>query len=235
MSGGVDLLEVVALSLRVATASTLLILIPGVATAWLLSRRRWRGRAVLDTLVTLPLVLPPTAVGLLLLYLFSPDGPLGGPLDRWLGVRVVFTWWAATLAAGVVSFPLLVRGVRGALDEVDPRLVQMARTLGRNGWQSFRDIELPLAWRGIAAGALMAFSRALGEFGATILVAGNIPGRTQTLALGLFQRAQVGDDVGAWRLASVAVVLAVLALWVTELLVGYRERRLDDGRRESSG
>jgi molybdate transport system permease protein len=210
----------------VAAGATALLVIPGLAVAWALSRPWLRFRALVETLVSLPLVLPPTAVGLGLLMLFGRSGPLGRPLYEHLGVEVAFTWRAVVLASAVVAFPLFVRSARSAFEEVDPRLPAVARTLGRGPFRAFFQVELPLAWRGVAAGAVLAFARALGEFGATILVAGNIPGRTQTLALALFQRVQVGRDREALGLAVLSVLLAGGALVLSEALVRRRDRTL---------
>jgi molybdate transport system permease protein len=210
----------------VAAGATALLVIPGLAVAWALSRPWLRLRALVETLVSLPLVLPPTAVGLGLLMLFGRSGPLGRPLYEHLGIEVAFTWRAVVLASAVVAFPLFVRSARSAFEEVDPRLPAVARTLGRGPFRAFLQVELPLAWRGVAAGAVLAFARALGEFGATILVAGNIPGQTQTLALALFQRVQVGRDREALGLAVISVLLAAGALVLSEALVRRRERTL---------
>jgi molybdate transport system permease protein len=177
--------------------------------------------------VTLPLVLPPTAVGLVLLLTLGPGGPVGGLIRRWLGVEIAFTWKAVVVAGAVVGLPLLVRSARASFEELDPTLVGVARTLGQSPWGAFRRIELPLAWRGVLAGAVLCFARALGEFGATVLLAGNIPGRTQTLALAIFQRVQTGREREALALAGVAAALAFLALLVTEILTRRRERSLD--------
>lgn len=232
MSGGVG--PVVVFTLQVAAAATALLLVPGIALAWLLARSpgseaRWRGRLIVETLVSLPLVLPPTAVGLGLLLLFGRDGPLGGWLYRIFGWEVVFTRAAVVLACAVMALPLLVRSARSALEEVDPRLVGVARTLGRSPLAAFLEVHLPLAWRGVLAGVVLAFTRALGEFGATILVAGNIPGRTQTLALALFQEIQMGRDAAALRLAGISALLAFVSLLVTERLAGRRRRSLEEG------
>jgi len=210
----------------VAAGATALLVIPGLAVAWVLARPWLRLRALVETLVSLPLVLPPTAVGLGLLTLFGRSGPLGRPLYEHLGIEIAFTWRAVVLASAVVAFPLFVRSARSAFEEVDPRLPAVARTLGRGPFRAFYQVELPLAWRGVAAGAVLAFARALGEFGATILVAGNIPGRTQTLALALFQRVQVGRDREALGLAVISVLLAAAALVLSEALVRRRDRTL---------
>jgi len=194
------------LTIAAATASTVLIAIPGIAAGFALARYRGRYMAVLETVLSLPLVLPPTAVGLLLLQALR------------IAPSIVFTFRAVVIATAVMSFPLLVRSARTAFEEVDPRLLQVARTLGASRLRAFTAVALPLARRGVLAGLILAFSRALGEFGATILVAGNIPGETQTLALAIFQRTQAGDDAGAMRLVAITVALAFVAIWSTELL-----------------
>jgi molybdate transport system permease protein len=210
----------------VAALSTLLILPFGVAAAFALARYQGPGKGALETALSLPLVLPPTAVGLLLLELLSRGAPLGRFLAG-LGIEVVFTWKAVLVAAAVMSFPLLVRSSRTAFEEVDPRLVGMARTLGCGPVAAFFRVSLPLAWRGVLAGTVLAFSRALGEFGATIMIAGNIPGRTQTLALAIFHDSQIGRDDRALVLAGVTVVLAFGALWLTEWITRRRARRAE--------
>lgn len=211
-------LVALALSLRVALVATLAILPPGIALGWVLARRRVPGKAVIETLTALPLVLPPTAVGYLLLRLLARDGPLG---ERALGLNLdlLFTWKGAVLAAAVMSLPLVVRTARVAFEEVDPRLEGMARTLGLGPARTFRRVTLPLARRGLAAAAVLGFSRALGEFGATVIVAGNIPGQTQTLALAIFSDMQLGHDAEAMNLVGVTVVLAFVALWTVEALL----------------
>jgi molybdate transport system permease protein len=216
----------VLLTLEVAGLATLAILPLGVAVALLLARYRGPGKSVLENLLSLPLVLPPTAVGLLLLELMSRRAPVGA----WLaarGIEVVFTWKAVVLATAVMAFPLLVRSARTAFEEVDPRLVGLARTLGCSPAAAFFRVTLPLAWRGVLAGAMLAFSRALGEFGATVMVAGNIPGKTQTLALAIFHQSQIGRDDRAAVLAGVTAGLAFVALWATEWLARRRSRRVD--------
>jgi molybdate transport system permease protein len=217
---------IVFFTLRMAATSTLAILVPGVLMAWALSRRGWPGRTLVETVVSLPLVLPPTAVGLGLLLLLGRGGPAGAWLSSSLGLEVAFTWRGVVVASAVMAFPLLVRTARAALEGVDPQLVGLARTLGRGPVGAFAEVQLPLAWRGILAGTVLAFSRALGEFGATILVAGNIPGRTQTLALALFQRLQVGREREALVLAGIAALLAFVALFLVEWLTQRRERAL---------
>jgi molybdate transport system permease protein len=210
----------------VAALSTLVILPPGVAAAFALARYRGPGKGALETLLSLPLVLPPTAVGLLLLELLARRAPLGRFLAA-NGIEVVFTWKAVLIATAVMSFPLLVRSARTAFEEVDPRLVGIARTLGCGPLAAFFRVSLPLAGRGILAGAVLAFCRALGEFGATIMVAGNIPGKTQTLALAIFHDSQIGRDDRALVLAGVTVILAFVALWFTEWITRRRGRRAE--------
>jgi molybdate transport system permease protein len=202
----------------VSALSTLLILPPGLAVAWLLARHHWPGKSIVETLISLPLVLPPVATGLLLLKLFGRRGPIGGWLHQHWDLDVVFTWRAVLLALGVMSFPLLVRSTRVAFEQVNPRLEQIARTLGAGNLRVLWTITLPLALRGILGGMVLAFARALGEFGATILVAGNIPGRTSTLSLAIFQSVQLGDDQHAFRLLGVSVALAFGAVWISEVL-----------------
>ncbi|HEY2797289.1 MAG TPA: molybdate ABC transporter permease subunit [Thermoanaerobaculia bacterium] len=220
--------SILLLTLRVAVVSTLVILPVAVGVAWLLARRAGPGRTFAETILSLPLVLPPTAVGLLLLEALRRSGPLGRLLDR-VGIELLFTWKAVVLATAVMSFPLLVRPVRAAFEEVDPRLLAMARSLGSTPFEAFRKVALPLSWRGILAGTLLAFSRALGEFGATILIAGNIPGRTQTLALAIFQRTQIGEDDSALRLVGVTVVLAFVTVWTTEVITRRKAARTREG------
>jgi molybdate transport system permease protein len=209
-------IDIVSLTLRTAALATLLILPIGIAAGWLLARRTWRGKSLVETLVVLPLVMPPVATGLILLTLFGRRGVFGA-LD------VVFTWRAVVLAMMVMSFPLLVRAARVAFEEVDPRYEQIARTLGASEWRVFRSITLPLAGRGIAGGTLLAFARAVGEFGATILVAGSIPGHTTTLAVAIYNNVQLGRDDEAFRLLGVSVVIAFLAVYLAEVFV--RRRR----------
>ena len=208
----------------VSALSTLCILPVGLPLAWTLARRQWPGKSVVETLVNLPLVLPPVATGLILLKLFGRRGPIGAFLHETLGLSVVFTWRGVLLCLGVMSFPLLVRSARVAFEEVNPRLEQIARTLGARDARVFFAVTLPLAKRGIIAGIILAFARALGEFGATIMVAGNIPGETSTLSLAIFQAVQLGEDSHAFRLLAVSVGMAFLAVWTSEFLLRRRRR-----------
>lgn len=204
------------LTLRTAALSTLLILPPGLAIAWLLARYRWRGKSLLETLVALPLVMPPVATGLILLRLLGRRGVLGEWIHSTFGSDIVFTWKAIVVAMMVMSFPLFVRAARVAFEQVDPRLEQIARTLGAGDWRVFFTITLPLAARGIVSGMLLAFARGVGEFGATILVAGNIPGETSTLSLTIYNLVQLGRDDEAFRLLGISVAIAFAAVWTAE-------------------
>lgn len=206
------------LTLRTAALATLLIVPPGLAVAWLLARRQWRGKSLVETLVALPLVMPPVATGLILLELLGKRGAIG----KLLPFDVVFTWRAVVIAMMVMSFPLLVRAARVAFEEVNPRLEQIARTLGAGDARVFATITLPLAARGIVSGMLLAFARAIGEFGATILVAGNIPGRTTTLSLAIYNYVQLGRDAEAFRLLGISVVVAFVAVWIAEAFLRRR-------------
>lgn len=203
----------------VSALATLLIIPPGLALAWLLARRDWRGKSIVETLVSLPLVIPPVATGLILLKLFGKRGPIGSFLYEKLGVEIIFTWKAVLISLAVMSFPLFVRSARAAIEGVNPRLEQIARTLGASGWRVFFTITAPLAMRGILAGVLLAFARALGEFGATIMVAGNIAGETTTLSLSIYQSVQLGQDSEAWTMLGFSIVLAFAAVWGSELLL----------------
>lgn len=218
-------LQIVSFTVRVSALAVLLILPPGLALAWCLARYRWPGKALVETLVALPLVMPPVATGLILLKLFGRRGPFGAFLHDRLGLDIVFTWKAVVIAMAVMSFPLLVRGARVAFEGVPPRLEQVARTLGAGHARVFLSITLPLAAPGILGGLLLAFARALGEFGATILVAGNIPGRTSTLSLSIYQAVQLGDDPEAYRLLAISVLIAFLAVWASEAFLRRGSRR----------
>jgi molybdate transport system permease protein len=199
----------------VAALSTIVILPFGLAAAWLLARHDWPGKTLFETVITLPLVMPPVATGLLLLTFFGNSG-IGGFIHKYLGFRIIFTWRAVLLALAVMSFPLLVRSVRVAFEGVNPRLEEIARTLGAGNLRVFFTISVPLASRGIVSGMLLAYARALGEFGATVMVAGNIAGKTTTISLAIFESVQDFQDTEAYRLLGVSVVLAFIAVWASE-------------------
>lgn len=204
--------QVIGLTLGTAALSTLIIFPFGVALAWLMARKAWPGKSLVETVVALPLVMPPVATGLILLNLLGRRGPIGAFLQNTFGTEIVFTWKAVVTAMAVMSFPFLVRTVRLAFEEINPRLEQVARTLGANRTRVFLTITLPLAARGLAAGAVWAFARALGEFGATILVAGNIPGRTTTISLAIYSDIQLGQDGHAYQLLGVSALIAFAAI-----------------------
>lgn len=216
--------QVIGFTLGVSALATACIIPPGVFLAWLLARRSWIGKTVVETLVTLPLVLPPVATGLILLKLFGRRGPIGSFLEGRLGIEIVFTWKAVFIALAVMSFPLLVRTARVAFEGVNPRLEQVARTLGAKPWRVFFTVTLPLAFRGILGGSLLAFARALGEFGATILVAGAIPGKTETMSVSIFHFIQLGQDEAALRLVAISIALSFGAVWASEYFIR-RNRR----------
>jgi molybdate transport system permease protein len=203
----------------VSALSTIVILPFGLAIAWVLARFTWPGKSVVETLISLPLVMPPVATGLILLKMFGRRGPIGSFLHDTLHLDVVFTWRGVLIALGVMSFPLLVRSARVAFEEVSPRLEQIARTLGASDARVFFTITTPLAMRGILGGMILSFARALGEFGATIMIAGNIPGQTSTLSLSIFQSVQLGQDADAFRLLGISTVLAFVAVWTSEWLM----------------
>lgn len=200
------------LTLQVAGGATLLSLLVGLPLAWFLARRRFRGRALVEALVTVPMVLPPTAVGFYLLRLFGHGSPVGRFLEREVGVRLVFTWEGAAVAAAVLSFPLLVLSARAAFAEVDPEYERVAASLGRSPLAVFFTVTLPLAVRGVVAGTALAFARAMGEFGATVMVAGNIPGKTRTLPMTVYDAVQAGDYGKANAAALVLITVSVAAV-----------------------
>ena len=217
----------VMLSLKVSLWCTACLCVPGVAVGWLLARREFPGKALLDSLVHLPLVLPPVVPGYLLLLLLGSRGPLGRWLDASFGIRLAFTWQGAVIAAAVMAFPLMVRAVRLSIELVDRRLEDAARSLGAAPWRVFATITLPLALPGLLTGLVLAFSRSLGEFGATITFVGNIPGETRTLALAIYSAAQTpGNELPALRLVLLSLVLALGALYAAERLAAQARRRL---------
>ena len=200
------------LSLKVAGLATAIDLVLGVAVGWLLARRHFPGREFLDTVLTLPMVLPPTVLGYYLLVLIGRRGWLGGWLHDTFGINLIFTWQGAVIAASVVAFPLVFKPARAAFEAVDGQLEQAARILGMKEAAVFFRITLPLAWRGIMAGLLLAFARALGEFGATLMVAGSIPGKTQTLSIAIYEAVQAGQDDTANLLVLITSIVCIAVL-----------------------
>jgi molybdate transport system permease protein len=215
---GVEVFGPLLLSLKVALVTTAVVVPVGCAAALMLARCQFPGRSLVEVLLALPLVLPPTAVGYLLLRLLARDGPLG---MRTLGIDLdlLLTWKGAVAASAVMSLPLVTRTARVAFEEVDPGLEGLARTLGLSRARTLLTVTLPLARRGLLAASLLGFARALGEFGATVIVAGNIPGRTQTLALAIFSDLQAGDDRRALWLVAVTVAIAFAAILAVESLL----------------
>jgi len=209
--------ELAAFTAATALVATALMLVPGVGLAWLLARKEFRGKTLVETAVSLPLVLPPVATGLLLLWVFGRRGPLGSLLGA-IGVEVVFTPAAVVLAMTVMGLPLLVRTARAGFEQVTRRHEQLAETLGAGPWRVFTTITIPLSAKTILAGAILGFSRALGEFGATIVVAGSIPGRTQTLAVGLYSFIETGQDQKALAVLALSMALACGAIFVSNRL-----------------
>jgi molybdate transport system permease protein len=214
-----ELVQVAAFTVLAALAATALAIPPAIAIAWVLARGRFPGRALLETLVSLPLVVPPVATGLLLLYVFGRRGPLGAALAT-AGLDIVFTWRGVVLAMAIMGLPLVVRTARAAFEQVDVRYEQVAATLGARPLRVFFSISLPLAARGVIAGAVLGFARALGEFGATIMIAGNIPGRTRTLATAIYSYTETGRDSQAAAVAAVSIALAFTAVAISNRLAG---------------
>jgi len=205
------------LSVRIATVATLGALIPGIAIAWLLARKNFWGKSLLDGIVHLPLGMPPVVTGYLLLIRFGRKGPVGAFLAQYFGIVFSFRWTGAALACGVMAFPLLVRAIRLSFEAIDRRLEDAAATLGANGLWVFLTVTLPLALPGVIAGMVLCFAKALGEFGATITFVSNIPGETQTISAAIYTLTQVpGGDAAAFRLVFIAVIIALIALIASE-------------------
>jgi molybdate transport system permease protein len=219
---GVDLTPLW-LTLKVAGVATLVTFVAGVGLAFLVARSRFWGREGLDAVCTLPLVLPPTVLGYYLIVLIGRQGWLGHWLQETWGISLIFTWQGAVLAAAVVSLPLIFKSARAAFEEVNPEFENAARTLGLSETAVFFRVSLPLAWRGILAGAMLAFARAMGEFGATLMVAGNLPGRTQTLSLAVYDAVQAGNDASATVLVIIisTVCMTILVVSGKALKAGY--------------
>ena len=215
------------LSLRIAFVATLVALPLGIAAAWLLARKQFPGKALLDGLIVLPLVLPPVVTGYLLLISFGRRGPIGAFLAEHFGIVLPFRWTGAALACGIMAFPLMVRPIRLSFEAIDRKLEDAASTLGANAFWRFVTVTLPLAMPGIIAGSILCFAKALGEFGATITFVSNIPGETQTISAAIYSYTQIpGGDVAALRLVVIAIVIAMAALLASEILARRATRRL---------
>jgi molybdate transport system permease protein len=208
-----------ALTLKVAGWATAINLVLGVAAGWFIAHTRFPGRDLIDAALTLPMVMPPTVLGYYLLVLIGSQGPVGGWLLQHFGVRLIFTWQGAVIAASLVAFPLVFKAARAAFEGVEPQLENAARTLGVGEWALFFRVSLPLAWRGILAGLLLSFARALGEFGATLMVAGSIPGKTQTLSIAVYEAVQAGQDDTANFLVAVTSITCITVLLAAGRLV----------------
>jgi molybdate transport system permease protein len=219
--------EILGLSLKVALWSVVISLPLAILAAYVLARRDFPGKSLLDAAIHLPLVLPPVVVGYFLLLLLGRNGPLGALLEQWLGVVVAFRWTGAAIACAVMGFPLMVRAIRLSIEAIDPRLEAAAETLGAGRLAVFVAVTLPLAAPGIVTGTLLSFARSLGEFGATITFVSNIPGETQTLPLAIYALTQVpGGDAQAMRLCVISILLSLAALLVSEALVRRASRRV---------
>tara|TARA_Y100000588_G_scaffold212235_1_gene226325 strand:- start:3210 stop:3884 length:675 start_codon:yes stop_codon:yes gene_type:complete len=222
-------ISLIILTLKVAAVATVINLPLALIVGWILVKTNTRYRFFLDVLISFPLALPPVTVGFLLLLVLGRTGPVGFLLYKFLSVDIVFTWFAAALASAVVSFPLISRAIVVAMGEVDERVEKTARSLGAGPWRVIFTITIPLAYKGILAGTLLGFVRSISEFGATIAVAGNIPGKTQTLSLAIYSNLQTGNEQIALYLAGISVVLAVSTLVIHNWLVGTAGRRIIGG------
>ena len=207
------------LTLKVALLATLLAGVAGITLGWWMARRRFAGHAVVDSFLMLPMVLPPTVLGYYLIVVVGRNGVLGRYLDQWFGINLMFTWQGAVLAASIVSFPLIYKAARAAFEDADPRMALAARTLGAGELEIFLRISLPLAGRGVAAGLMLAFARAMGEFGATLMIAGNLPGKTQTLSIAVYDAVQAGNDAEAlWLTLLISAVCMFVLVASSRLL-----------------
>jgi molybdate transport system permease protein len=213
------MLEAVFISLKVASVSMAVILLPGIGLGWLLARRSFRGKSLLHSLLYLPMVIPPVVTGYLTLMIFGEQGPIGGWLERYAGLHLAFSWTGAVLVASIVGLPLLVRSVKLSMEMVDRRYGDASAVLGASPFRTFFAVTLPLAAPGILAGMILAFARSLGEFGATVIFAGNIPGKTQTISLAVYSLLQTPEgDSAAMRLAAISIILAAAAVIVSDAL-----------------
>ncbi|MCG9127111.1 molybdate ABC transporter permease subunit [Candidatus Poribacteria bacterium] len=213
------------LSVKVALLSLIIMLPPGLLLGWLLAKRDFIGKSLINAIVMSPLILPPVVSGYLLLILLSKQGPIGSLLYRILRLEIVFSPTAVVIAVSIISFPLLIRGIMTGIASVPIELENAARTLGANPLKVFITITLPMAYKGILAGLILGFTKSLGEFGATYMVAGNIPGKTQTIALSIFDAVQLGDDIAVFRLVLISTIIAFFAIWITERYI-YRNNSM---------
>lgn len=219
------------ISIKTAFTATVVTFFFGIAAAWLIAGYRGRLKGLADGILTLPMVLPPTVVGFSLLIIFGRNGPIGRLLYS-LGTQIIFSWSATVIAASVVSFPLMYKTARGAFEQVDKNVVYAARTLGVSGWRIFWRVTVPLAWPGIAAGSVLAFARALGEFGATLMVAGNIPGRTQTIPIAIYFAAEGGEMDRALAWVALIFVISLVVMTMMNYWNGHQRKNAGMAGRE---
>lgn len=217
--GGPSLLAPLWLTLKIALLATLIAGVVGIALGWWMSQRRFAGKDAVDALLMLPMVLPPTVLGYYLIVVIGRNGVIGKYLDSWFGINLMFTWQGAVIAAALVSLPLIYKAARAAFEDVDGRFLHAARTLGAGEFEIFLRVTLPLAVRGIAAGLMLAFARAMGEFGATLMIAGNLPGKTQTLSIAIYDAVQAGNDAQALWLTLVISLVCVVVLVVSSRML----------------
>lgn len=217
------------ISLKTAITATFIIFFVGLAAAWFVAGYRGRWKGLIDGVLTLPMVLPPTVVGFFLLILVGKHGPVGKILYS-MGVHLIFTWWAAVIAASLVALPLMYKTARGAFEQIDGNIVDAARTLGVSEWKVFWKVAVPLAWPGIIAGTILAFARALGEFGATLMVAGNIPGKTQTIPVAIFFAVEDGETQAALTWVLLVFLISLVMMTLMNYWVEYQGKRGLPGR-----
>ena len=217
----------IVLSIQIATLATLINLPIALIFSWLIVKKQIRGSAALEVLMTIPLAIPPTIIGFFVLVIFGINGPIGTITNNLFGFNIIFTWLAATLVTAIISFPLMARAIIVSMSEVEPSLEKTALGLGAGPIKVFFSITMPLSYRGIVAGSLICFVRALSEFGATIIVAGNMPGKTQTISLAIYSAIQSGDESTAFRLSAVALGIAIASLVVYNILLKKDKRTLN--------
>lgn len=202
------------ISIRTSLLATIITFFLGIGTAYLVANYKGKGRGIIDSILTLPLVLPPTVLGFFLLFFFGKNGPAGKFLMNYFEINIIFSWTATVIAAVVVAFPMMYRSARSAFEQIDDNLISAAKTLGMSNWRIFYKISIPLAWPGIIGGVVLAFARALGEFGATLMIAGNIPGRTQTMPLAIFFQVQAMNYKGAMLWVATIVAISVVMILI---------------------
>lgn len=219
------------ISVKTAFCATLITFFLGIAAAWLLAWYKGKLKGVIDSILTLPMVLPPTVVGFILLVIFGRNGPVGKILN-YVGIQIIFSWPATVIAATVVAFPMMYKTSRGAFEQVDRNIIYAARTLGVSEWRIFWKVTIPLAWPGIAAGSVLAFARALGEFGATLMIAGNIPGKTQTIPITIFFSAEGGEMDKAILWVALIFVISLIVMTLMNHWNEYQRKKIQSAGRQ---